>query len=117
MRISDWSSDVCSSDLASQVCVSPRASRGMTSMKGPKMVASDDPTPAGQPTKLAKGRNIIAVASGKGGLGKTCCAVTPCQALSRTGQKVLLFDADPGLDKLEIQLGPMPHVDPGAVLA
>src|SRR3546814_18573106 len=86
-------------------------------MKGPDMVASEDPTPPAPPTKLAKGRNIIAVATGKGGVGKTWFAVTLCQALSRTGQKVLLFDAALGLANVDIQLGLMPQRDLGGVLS
>ncbi|MEQ8397723.1 MinD/ParA family protein [Thalassobaculum sp.] len=81
------------------------------------MVPSDAPTPAGPPAKLAKGRNIIAVASGKGGVGKTWFSVTLCHALSREGQKVLLFDADLGLANVDIQLGLMPQRDLGGVLA
>lgn len=86
-------------------------------MKGSTMVPSDAPTPAGPPSKLAKGRNIIAVASGKGGVGKTWFAVTLCHALSQIGQKVLLFDADLGLANVDIQLGLMPQRDLGGVLA
>ncbi len=36
----------------------------------------------------------IAVAGGKGGIGKSCVAVNLAQALSAVGRKVLLFDAD-----------------------
>lgn len=86
-------------------------------VKGPTMVPSDAPTPAGPPARLAKGRNLIAVASGKGGVGKTWFAVTLCHALSRAGEKVLLFDADLGLANVDIQLGLMPQRDLGGVLA
>ena len=89
----------------------------MMRVKGSSMVPSDDPTPAGAPPKLLKGRNLIAVASGKGGVGKTWFAVTLCHALSRAGEKVLLFDADLGLANVDIQLGLMPQRDLGGVLA
>ena len=36
----------------------------------------------------------IAIAGGKGGIGKSCVAVNLAQSLSAAGRKVLLFDAD-----------------------
>lgn len=84
--------------------------------KGSEMVPSDVSTTAGTPGKLAKGRNIIAIASGKGGVGKTWFAVTLCHALARDGKTVLLFDADLGLANVDIQLGLMPQRDLGGVL-
>ena len=60
---------------------------------------------------------MIAVASGKGGVGKTWFAVSLAHALAQSGQRVLLFDADLGLANVDIQLGIMPTHDLGAVLA
>ncbi|MBF0248112.1 MAG: MinD/ParA family protein, partial [Alphaproteobacteria bacterium] len=68
-------------------------------------------------TKRGKGSNIIAVASGKGGVGKTWLAITLANALAREGRKVLLFDGDLGLANLDIQLGLMPQHDLGSVIA
>ena len=65
----------------------------------------------------AKGRNVIAVASGKGGVGKTWFAVTLAQALTNTEARVLLFDGDLGLANVDIQLGLMPERDLGGVIA
>jgi len=79
------------------------------------MVPSDAPAASG--SKLAKAANLIAVASGKGGVGKTWLSVTLCHALSRMGRKVLLFDADLGLANVDIQLGLMPQRDLGGVLS
>ncbi|MEO8715548.1 MAG: AAA family ATPase [Acetobacteraceae bacterium] len=48
---------------------------------------------------------LIAIASGKGGVGKTWFAITLAHALARAGRRVLLFDGDLGLANVDIQLG------------
>src|SRR3546814_8298717 len=60
--------------------------------------------------------NMLAVASGKGGVGKTWLSVTLAQALARSGKRVLLFDGDLGLANVDIQLGLQPRNDLGGVL-
>jgi len=60
--------------------------------------------------------NMLAVASGKGGVGKTWLSVTLAQALARSGKRVLLFDGDLGLANVDIQLGLQPDNDLGGVL-
>jgi len=61
--------------------------------------------------------NVIAIGSGKGGVGKTWFAVTLSHALARAGQNVLLFDGDLGLANVDIQLGLTPQHDLGSVIA
>ena len=61
-------------------------------------------------------RNMIAIASGKGGVGKTWFAITLCHALAKRGKHVLLFDGDLGLANVDIQLGLTPDRDLGAVI-
>ena len=69
------------------------------------------------PRGLQKGRNLIAVASGKGGVGKTWFSITLAHALSLLKQKTLLFDGDLGLANIDIQLGLMVKDDLGSVIA
>jgi flagellar biosynthesis protein FlhG len=54
---------------------------------------------------------IIAIASGKGGVGKTWFSITLCHALASMKKRVCLFDADLGLANADIQLGLMPEKD------
>ncbi len=81
------------------------------------MTTMEAPTLAPRPTLRAKGRNVVAVASGKGGVGKTWFAITLSHAMARAGQRVLLFDGDLGLANVDIQLGLMPKTDLGSVVA
>jgi flagellar biosynthesis protein FlhG len=68
------------------------------------------------PTPLPS-RRVVAVASGKGGVGKTWFSITLAHALARAGQRTLLFDGDLGLANVDIQLGLTPTRDLGAVLS
>jgi len=74
------------------------------------------PTLAKSPSARTQGRNMIAIASGKGGVGKTWFAITLAHALARKGAKTLLFDGDLGLANVDIQLGLMPKHDMGGVI-
>lgn len=66
------------------------------------------------PTKTtgdAPAQKLFAVASGKGGVGKTWFSITLCHALTLRGKKVLLFDGDLGLANIDVQLGLMAKRD------
>ena len=75
------------------------------------------------PSKLAVSdnaatrNNLIAVASGKGGVGKTWLSVSLAHLFAKAGQRVLLFDGDLGLANVDIQLGLITPYDLGAVIA
>jgi flagellar biosynthesis protein FlhG len=64
-----------------------------------------------------KRNNLIAVASGKGGVGKTWLSVTLAHLIARSGRSVLLFDGDIGLANVDVQLGLTPQRDLGGVLS
>ncbi|MCY0870497.1 MAG: P-loop NTPase [Firmicutes bacterium] len=51
---------------------------------------------------------LIAVASGKGGVGKSNFALNYCLALQATGERIALVDADFGFANLDILLGVRP---------
>ena len=74
-------------------------------------------TVVSHPAASPAAANLIAIASGKGGVGKTWLAVTLSQALVGAGQRVLLFDGDLGLANADVQLGLVPKLDLGHVIA
>ncbi len=59
--------------------------------------------------KQARQARVVAVASGKGGVGKTAVSVNLAACLAARGRRVVLFDADLGLANAEVLL----NVDPG----
>jgi flagellar biosynthesis protein FlhG len=55
--------------------------------------------------------NLIAIASGKGGVGKTWAAISLAQGLSFNGRRILVIDGDLGLANVDVQLGLSPEAD------
>jgi ATPases involved in chromosome partitioning len=60
---------------------------------------------------------VLAVASGKGGVGKTNVSVNLAVALAHMGRKVLVFDADLGLANVDVMLGLHPQYNLSHVLS
>jgi flagellar biosynthesis protein FlhG len=69
------------------------------------------PTPAADSAHALP--RLLAVASGKGGVGKTWFSIALAHTLARQGHRVLLFDGDLGLANIDVQLGLQSDCDLG----
>lgn len=67
--------------------------------------------------KPSRRARVVAVTSGKGGVGKTNLSVNLSYALMALGQEVMLLDADLGLANVDVMLGTMPQQHLGHALA
>ena len=78
------------------------------------MISSANPTgeKASEAKVVPTGRRarILAVTSGKGGVGKTFLSANLAAALARLGRRVLVLDADLGLANLDVVLNLHPKV-------
>ena len=79
-------------------------------MTGAQAASSEAPLPR------PRAAPIYAVASGKGGVGKTWLSTMLSTAFGRTGQRVLLVDCDLGLANVDVQLGVRPQADVHSVV-
>ncbi len=64
-----------------------------------------------------KPARVLAIASGKGGVGKSFLTLNLAEALSRLGKKVMILDADFGLANIQLMTGQQPKQTIGDVLA
>lgn len=69
-----------------------------------------------QTTSTPRG-TIIAITSGKGGVGKTSVVINLAASLARLGHRVGVIDADFGLGNVDVQLGLAPEFHLGHVLS
>jgi flagellar biosynthesis protein FlhG len=77
----------------------------MSAVMSPNVIIGRQPTPPMQP--IAK---VIAITSGKGGVGKTFVSANLAAALAKRGQRVLVLDADLGLANLDVVLNLYPKI-------
>ena len=84
----------------------PTETKKMSDAPSPSTTAPVPGTPATPPP----GARIIAITSGKGGVGKTFVSANLAAALTRRGLRVLVLDADLGLANLDVVLNLHPKI-------
>ncbi len=70
----------------------------------------------GVPDSASLRPHRYAIASGKGGVGKTWLAISLATVFARSGKRTLLVDGDLGLANVDVQLGLAPDRDLGGLL-
>ena len=73
--------------------------------------------PHGAAVEAVRRAKVVAVTSGKGGVGKTFFSANLACALAKRGKRVLVLDADLGLANLDVVLNLHPKVTLNEVLA
>ena len=68
----------------------------------------NDPSEGHNRLKRNAKARVIAITSGKGGVGKTSIVANLGYAFTKMGKKVLILDADLGLGNLDVLLGLAP---------
>ena len=71
----------------------------------------------GAKPRLARRARVLAVTSGKGGVGKTNVSVNLSYALLAMGYEVMVLDADLGLANVDVLLGTVPQMHLGHALS
>ena len=96
-------------EIESKAKPSASARSESKSAKRPRVRRSMKPAAAPPPSRPR--RRVIAVTSGKGGVGKTNIVTNLAIALSRQGIRVLVLDGDLGLANVDLLLGVAPQFD------
>ena len=73
------------------------------------MATPDDPSETALAAPAHRAR-VLAITSGKGGVGKTFVSANLAAALARNGRRVLVLDADLGLANLDVVLNLFPKI-------
>ena len=81
------------------------------------LLSKSQQRPNQRPSRRVEPASIIAIGSGKGGVGKTFMSITLASAFAQAGKKTLLVDGDLGLANVDVQLGIAPDTDLAAVIA
>ena len=82
-----------------------------------KMAGRSGAVPDPRSMPVRRSARVMAVTSGKGGVGKTNIVANLGFAFTRLGQKVLILDADLGLGNIDVLLGKAPRFNLSHVIA
>ncbi len=100
---------VKAAESSSEPGARPRGGSARGRKGAPRLKAIGRPSQA--PPATRPHRRVVAVTSGKGGVGKTNIVTNLALALSRQGVRVLVLDGDLGLANVDLLLGIAPQFD------